>query len=102
MAPEIHADPPGTTSMPTTLMIDKRQPVTAVIVSTLLLMGPSPLTLAEAGPEDDELIIATRHAPPFAIRTPDGWKGITIDLLRQAAKEGGFSLSSARWASKRC
>jgi len=47
----------------------------------------SPQALSETGAEGDTLIIATRHAPPFAIKTPDGWEGITIELVRRIADE---------------
>jgi ABC-type amino acid transport substrate-binding protein len=31
------------------------------------------------------LLIATREAPPFAIKTPEGWQGITVDLVQRIA-----------------
>ncbi|PZX18826.1 ligand-gated ion channel [Palleronia aestuarii] len=51
---------------------------------------------ALAGPLEEEmpgeLIIATREAPPFAFRGPDGaWTGISIDLLRVMADELDFT-----------
>jgi ABC-type amino acid transport substrate-binding protein len=37
---------------------------------------------------DRELIVATKEAPPFAMKGPDGtWQGISIDLWRHAADQ---------------
>ncbi|RCU45653.1 ABC transporter substrate-binding protein [Corallincola holothuriorum] len=38
------------------------------------------------------LVIATRDAPPFAIKTEDGWHGITIELVRHIADQSGIQL----------
>lgn len=39
----------------------------------------------------NELVVATRHAPPFAIRNQNGtWDGISIDLWRRIAAELGL------------
>ncbi|WP_462322502.1 transporter substrate-binding domain-containing protein [Halochromatium sp.] len=44
----------------------------------------------EADPADS-LTIATRQAPPFAFRGPDGqWAGMAIELWSQIAEENGF------------
>jgi ABC-type amino acid transport substrate-binding protein len=43
-----------------------------------------------ASSEGEPLVIATRHAPPFAIRTDSGWSGITIELVQRIAKEQGL------------
>jgi len=40
--------------------------------------------------EDRSVIIATRHAPPFAIKTENGWDGIAIELVRRIADEQSF------------
>jgi ABC-type amino acid transport substrate-binding protein len=38
-----------------------------------------------------KMIIATREAPPFAFKGPDGqWSGIAIELWNQIAEENGF------------
>lgn len=43
---------------------------------------------AESGEVGDDLLIATKVAPPFAFRGPDGeWTGISIDLLETIADE---------------
>jgi ABC-type amino acid transport substrate-binding protein len=35
-----------------------------------------------------ELIVATKEAPPFAMKGPDGrWQGISIDLWRRTADQ---------------
>jgi ABC-type amino acid transport substrate-binding protein len=44
-----------------------------------------------APPQDKPLIIATRDAPPFAIETPQGWQGITIDLIDRIARRLNLS-----------
>jgi ABC-type amino acid transport substrate-binding protein len=39
-------------------------------------------------PPGRELIVATKEAPPFAMKAPDGtWKGISIELWRRIAEE---------------
>lgn len=41
----------------------------------------------DAAPAPVGLVVATREAPPFAMRRADGtWEGITIDLLRQVGQ----------------
>lgn len=45
-------------------------------------------SLAQEEEEPRKLIVATREAPPFAIRDDQGlWTGISIDLWREIAKE---------------
>src|SRR4051812_13322261 len=59
------------------------------IVATFLLCGPGlaqPADPALNPPPDRELVIGTKEAPPFAIKTADGaWEGISIDLWRRIA-----------------
>ncbi len=39
----------------------------------------------------DRLLVGTREAPPFAMRTGDGlWEGISISLLQELSQELGF------------
>jgi len=33
---------------------------------------------------NNTLLVATRNAPPFSIKTEKGWQGISIELVRQA------------------
>lgn len=40
--------------------------------------------------KDAPVVVATRHVPPFAIKTEEGWDGIAIELLRRVAEEQGF------------
>jgi polar amino acid transport system substrate-binding protein len=65
-------------------------PSAPTVVLTLLSLAPS-FARAQAGGQervDRQLIIGTRHVPPFAIRSEDGsWKGISIDLWREIAGE---------------
>jgi polar amino acid transport system substrate-binding protein len=60
-----------------------------IVLVTLTLFCRSghaqPAPLDPALP-DRELIVATKEAPPFAIKQPDGtWRGISIDLWRRIA-----------------
>lgn len=55
-----------------------------------------PLTLAATpavgGAQDDELVVATREVPPFAIQDETGrWSGITIELWEAIAAEQGWT-----------
>lgn len=52
-----------------------------------------PMAAAQQGTADDaKLRVATKHAPPFAIKHEDGsWSGISIDLWRDIATEMGLS-----------
>jgi len=55
----------------------------------LLLMLAVPGSAAPTRtPAGDALSVATRHAPPFAIKQEDGnWHGISIDLWREIAEQ---------------
>jgi polar amino acid transport system substrate-binding protein len=53
------------------------------------LLGPLAVMAAESSPAPS-LLVATRLAPPFAIKTDSGWEGITIELLRRIAEQQGF------------
>jgi ABC-type amino acid transport substrate-binding protein len=46
----------------------------------------------DTAPPAKPLLVATRLAPPFAFKTDNGWEGITIELLRRIAEDGGFEL----------
>lgn len=41
---------------------------------------------------DRPAVVATRHVPPFAIKTESGWDGIAIDLLRRIGEEMGIEI----------
>ena len=72
-------------------MTDRRPTLSARLIALLLFLW-LPGTLWSATPlQDETLVIATRHAPPFAIKTEDGWTGITIELVRRIAERRGFS-----------
>ncbi len=61
------------------------------LVSTITLMLPALLSSAASNAQppspidtSDTLVIATREAPPFALRDGNGeWEGITVALLRE-------------------
>lgn len=59
------------------------------VLSVLVLALSSPLFGADsAGAPGRPLVIGTKHAPPFAIRSPDGtWSGLSIELWREIAEE---------------
>jgi ABC-type amino acid transport substrate-binding protein len=60
-----------------------------VLAANLLILYSDAAALAtpELTP-DKELIVATKEAPPFAMKGPDGnWQGISIDLWRRAADQ---------------
>lgn len=53
----------------------------------LLLPGPVAAAFPDAG---EPLTIATRHAPPFVIRSDAGFTGITVALIERMSAELGF------------
>ena len=61
------------------------------LMIAVLSLAAAPGAPSAAGPEDNTLTIATHHSPPFAIKTSQGWEGITIDLVRRIAEEEGLS-----------
>ncbi len=61
-----------------------------LFVGILLLVADPARAQAQSAPQDGPVVIATRHAPPFAIKTESGWDGITLDLVRRIAEELGF------------
>jgi ABC-type amino acid transport substrate-binding protein len=64
----------------------------AVLVIALVLLGlTSPQAFSATEPQQTSWVIATRHAPPFVIKTPAGWEGITIELMQRIAEQLGFS-----------
>ncbi len=58
----------------------------------LALAGQLAALNSVAATTDQTWVVATRMAPPFAIRTEDGWEGITIELLERIAGERGRTL----------
>jgi polar amino acid transport system substrate-binding protein len=62
----------------------------AVYIGILVAVACPVRAQTEPAPEDRTVIVATRHAPPFAIKTDTGWDGITIELVRRIADERGF------------
>ncbi len=59
------------------------------LVNVIILLGMSALApAAETIPK--KLVVGTREAPPFAMKTPDGeWNGLSIELWRNVADELG-------------
>ena len=54
------------------------------------------LTTPASAP-DRELIVATKEAPPFAMKGPDGtWQGISLDLLAPRGRPTGPAISPRR------
>jgi polar amino acid transport system substrate-binding protein len=61
-------------------------------VALLMLLSLTLTLPATAEPErQGALLIATRQAPPFAMKSDEGWQGITIELLHRMAEEEGFT-----------
>lgn len=58
-----------------------------LFIMTVISLVASTQVIAETKEEDRTRVIATRHAPPFAIKTANGWEGITIELVHRIAKE---------------
>lgn len=69
----------------------RRRPTPALLAGLLCGLAVFQPGTAATAPAGETLQVATRHAPPFAIRTPDGWEGITIELLRRIADHQGFT-----------
>ncbi len=63
--------------------------VAALVATALARAGEEP---REAGaPPPRRLLVATKHAPPFSMRAPDGsWTGLSIELWRDMATELGL------------
>ncbi|MGD2082147.1 MAG: transporter substrate-binding domain-containing protein [Chromatiales bacterium] len=66
-------------------------PAARLIIVIALAAAAYPSAGSGAAPGADAVTIATRNAPPFSIKTPDGWEGITIELVRRIAEERGLS-----------
>src|SRR5271165_7211434 len=60
--------------------------VFGALVAIALLCAASQAQPADPPSSEKELVVATKEAPPFAIKRPDGtWHGISIDLWRRIA-----------------
>src|SRR5271169_1421144 len=58
----------------------------SALVAIALFCGTSQAQPANPSVSNKELVIATKEAPPFAMKQPDGtWHGISIDLWRRIA-----------------
>ncbi|RKF23286.1 ABC transporter substrate-binding protein [Altericroceibacterium spongiae] len=61
----------------------------ALLLCLILHSGPA---LAQNSQSPADMAIATREAPPFAMKGPDGeWRGLAIDLWRDIAEDRGYS-----------
>jgi len=72
-------------------MIHRRPTPSARLIALLLFLWLPKILWSGTPLQNEALVIATRHAPPFAIKTQDGWTGITIELVRRIAERRGFS-----------
>jgi len=72
--------------------MSEQSPSMLVLLILAMSFAAAPATALAKTVTADEvpLLIATRHAPPFAIKSADGWGGITIELVRRIAEERGF------------
>lgn len=60
------------------------------IACTAVALGQSPTlrTISPSASPDRELVVATKEAPPFAMKAADGrWQGISIDLWHRIADQ---------------
>ncbi|MGH7154347.1 MAG: transporter substrate-binding domain-containing protein [Acetobacteraceae bacterium] len=64
----------------------------SLLACAVVLLFPAPSTAQPAvQPSGHELLVGTRNAPPFAMKTQDGaWEGISIDLWRHIAERQGW------------
>lgn len=66
-------------------------PILLAVLATALAPAPAAAATRPAG-QHGQMVIATREAPPFAMKGEDGkWHGIAIDLWRNIAAERGYS-----------
>ena len=57
-----------------------------VVLPAVLALGPTMLRAEENAAAGKEFVVATKAAPPFAIKQPDGeWSGISIALWKKIA-----------------
>jgi polar amino acid transport system substrate-binding protein len=71
--------------------MQSRKRMTHLVMSALSLLL-AVLATVPANADQDDLIIATREVPPFAMQDEDGnWTGITIELWEIIAAEKGWS-----------
>ncbi|WP_229660396.1 transporter substrate-binding domain-containing protein [Croceicoccus pelagius] len=72
----------------TTSPIPRRLPaILAAMLACLALFSPAAATAQEGG----DMRIATREAPPFAMKGDDGrWEGLAIELWRAVADTNGY------------
>lgn len=62
-----------------------------MMYAVCLLCLPWTVAMAQTSSDDNKLVVATKHAPPFAIKQEDGsWSGISIELWRDIANELGL------------
>ncbi len=66
-----------------------RRPTRHWLLMLLALMPMLGLPVLAAETAETQLTIATRHIPPFSMKTETGWEGITIDLVEDIAKAMG-------------
>lgn len=59
-----------------------------LLAGLLLASAWGPVSVRAQAPEDRVLVIGTKEAAPFVVRSPDGsWSGISIELWREIADE---------------
>jgi polar amino acid transport system substrate-binding protein len=64
--------------------------ITCILLLPSTAAEPRSSSAISAGfvPPDREIVAATKEAPPFAMKGPEGnWQGISIDLWRRVADQ---------------
>jgi polar amino acid transport system substrate-binding protein len=74
----------------TSSMMIRHFRISILSIGILVLAVTPSRALSKPAPEHRSLIIATHHAPPFAVKTENGWDGIAIELVRRIAEERSF------------
>ncbi|WP_342640884.1 transporter substrate-binding domain-containing protein [Rhodoligotrophos ferricapiens] len=73
------------------LLSARRFAITLILLCSILPSPASSQSVDDAGRPDKVLVVGTKEAPPFAMKTASGeWEGISIDLWRRIAEQLGW------------
>lgn len=69
----------------------RRFRVVLALAAACISLFPRAICGQTSAPAGRRLVVGTKHAPPFAIKNPDGtWSGVSIDLWRDVAADLGL------------